>query len=137
MVDKFGAALGSRLRAARRQKGWSLSDVEVLTDGEFKASVVGAYERGERAISVQRLVRVADIYGMSAPDLLPMSVNPEFSQVIDLDRISAGEGDIAERFIAAVHLLRSGSLSPEIRTADRVILSSLLELESQKVSRDS
>ncbi len=136
MVDKFSAALGSRLRAARRQKGWSLSDVESLTDGEFKASVVGAYERGERAISVQRLVRVADIYGMSAPDLLPMSVTPEFSHVIDLDRISASEGDIAERFIAAVHLLRSGSLSPEIRSADRVILSSLLELESQKVSRD-
>ncbi|MGF1617763.1 MAG: helix-turn-helix domain-containing protein [Acidimicrobiia bacterium] len=136
MVDKFSAALGSRLRAARRQKGWSLSDVESLTDGEFKASVVGAYERGERAISVQRLVRVADIYGMSAPDLLPMSVAPEYSQVIDLDRISAGEGDIAERFIAAVHLLRSGSLTPEIRSADRVILSSLLEIESQKVSRD-
>ena len=137
MVDKFSAALGSRLRSARRQKGWSLSDVESLTDGEFKASVVGAYERGERAISVQRLVRIADIYGMSAPDLLPMSVVPEYSQVIDLDRISAGEGDIAERFIAAVHLLRSGSLTPEIRSADRVILSSLLEFESQKVSRDS
>lgn len=137
MVDKFSAALGSRLRAARRQKGWSLSDVESLTEGEFKASVVGAYERGERAISVQRLVRVADIYGMSAPELLPMSVSPEFSQVIDLDRISAGEGDIAERFIAAVHLLRAGSISPEIRVTDRVVLSSLLELESQKVSRDT
>lgn len=135
MVDKFSAALGSRLRAARRQKGWSLSDVETLTDGEFKASVVGAYERGERAISVQRLVRVADIYGMSPPDLLPVSVSTELSHVIDLDKIGAGEGDIAERFIAAVHLLRSGSLSPEIRASDRVILSSLLELESHKVSR--
>lgn len=137
MVDKFSAALGSRLRAARRQKGWSLSDIESLTDGEFKASVVGAYERGERAISVQRLVRVADIYGMSAPDLLPISVSPEFSHVIDLDRISAGEGDIAERFISAVHLLRSGSLSQEVRASDRVILSSLLELESQKTSHNS
>jgi transcriptional regulator with XRE-family HTH domain len=136
VVDKFSAALGSRLRAARRQKGWSLSDVEALTSGEFKASVVGAYERGERAISVQRLMRVAEVYGMSPPDLLPLSVSPEVSLVIDLDKISAGEGDIAERFIAAVHLLRSGSFSPEIRASDRVILSSLLELESQKVSRE-
>jgi transcriptional regulator with XRE-family HTH domain len=113
-----------------------LSDVETLTGGEFKASVVGAYERGERAISVQRLVRVAEVYGMSPPDLLPVLVSSEMPNVIDLDKISAGEGDIAERFIAAVHLLRSGSFSPEVRASDGVILSSLLELESQKVSRE-
>ena len=113
-----------------------MSDVETLTNGKFKASVVGAYERGERAISVQRLVRVAAVYGMSPPDLLPVLVSSEMPNVIDLDKISAGEGDIAERFIAAVHLLRSGSFSPEVRASDRVILSSLLELESEKVTRE-
>ncbi|REK19088.1 MAG: XRE family transcriptional regulator [Actinobacteria bacterium] len=136
MVDKFSAALGSRLRAARRQRGWSLSDVESVTEGEFKASVVGAYERGERAISVQRLVRLSEFYGMNASDLLPATATSGVSHVIDLDQISSGDGDISERFIAAIHLLRSSNSSREIRAADRVVLSSLLEVESQAVSKD-
>lgn len=38
---------------------------------EFKASVLGAYERGERAISVPRLLRLADIYEVPSDQLLP------------------------------------------------------------------
>lgn len=132
MVDKFSAALGSRLRAARRQRGWSLSEVESATAGEFKASVVGAYERGERAISVHRLVSLADVYAMSPADLLPTTIESG-NHVIDLDRLALSEGDISERFIAAIHLLRTNSPSHEIRAADQVVLSSLLEIESQKV----
>lgn len=136
-MDMFSAALGSRLRAARRQRGWSLSDVESVTEGEFKASVVGAYERGERAISVQRLVRVAGVYGMSASDLLPTMATGDVDHVIDLDQVSGGDGDISERFIAAIHLLRSNTSSPEIRAADRVVLSSLLEVESRKLTYET
>ena len=44
-----GRHVGERLRAIRRQKGLSLHDVEARSDQEFKASVLGAYERGERA----------------------------------------------------------------------------------------
>ena len=43
LVEDFNYALGQRLRAARRHHGWSLGDVETQTEGEFKASVVGAY----------------------------------------------------------------------------------------------
>src|SRR3954470_13724907 len=57
-----GMRVGDRLRAIRRQKGLSLHDVEARSNMEFKASVLGAYERGERAISVPRLLRLADIY---------------------------------------------------------------------------
>ena len=53
--------VGERLRAIRRQKGLSLHDVEARSRTEFKASVLGAYERGERAISVPRLMRLADL----------------------------------------------------------------------------
>lgn len=136
MVDKFSAALGGRLRAARRQRGWSLSDVESITDGEFKASVVGAYERGERAISVQRLVRVADLYSLAPADLLP-STKTGSKTVIDLDRISEGNGDLAQKYVAAIHLLRSESSSPEIRVSDQAILSSLLESQSSLVAGEN
>ena len=57
-----GARVGERLRAIRRQKGLSLHDVEARSTLEFKASVLGAYERGERAISVPRLLRLAEIF---------------------------------------------------------------------------
>ena len=61
-----GARVGERLRAIRRQKGLSLHDVEARSTLEFKASVLGAYERGERAISVPRLLRLAEIMGTLA-----------------------------------------------------------------------
>ena len=63
--------VGDRLRAIRRQKGLSLHDVEAKSSMEFKASVLGAYERGERAISVPRLLRLADIYDVPSDQLLP------------------------------------------------------------------
>ena len=67
----MAAGVGDRLRAIRRQKGMSLHDVEAKSGMEFKASVLGAYERGERAISVPRLMRLADIYGVPSDQLLP------------------------------------------------------------------
>jgi transcriptional regulator with XRE-family HTH domain len=64
-------AVGSRLRVVRHQIGLSLQAVESTSNLEFKASVLGAYERGERAISVSRLQRLAKLYGVSVDQLLP------------------------------------------------------------------
>ncbi len=87
-------------------------------------------------MSVQRLVRAAEIYGINPQDLLPVS-NSSSSFVIDLDRLSDGESDTAERYVAAIHLLRSASTSAEIRASDRAIISSFLEVESQRVSGEA
>jgi transcriptional regulator with XRE-family HTH domain len=65
------AGVGERLRSIRRQKGLSLHDVEARSRTEFKASVLGAYERGERAISVPRLERLASFYAVPIDQLLP------------------------------------------------------------------
>ena len=67
----YSRLVGERLRSIRRQKKLSLNDVEAQSDDEFRASVVGAYERGERAISVPRLERLAKFYGVSIDQLLP------------------------------------------------------------------
>ena len=40
--------VGAWIRSIRRQQQLSLQDVEAASDDEFKASVLGAYERGER-----------------------------------------------------------------------------------------
>jgi transcriptional regulator with XRE-family HTH domain len=67
----YAAQLGERMRSIRKQKKLSLADVEAQTNQEFKASVMGAYERGERMVSVQRLERLARYYGVTVDQLLP------------------------------------------------------------------
>ena len=74
----YGARVGERLRAIRRQKRLSLQDVEAASRQEFKASVLGAYERGERAISVPRLQRLARFYSVPVDQLLPRDEGPGF-----------------------------------------------------------
>lgn len=77
--------IGERLRAIRRQKRLSLQEVEALSEQEFKASVLGAYERGERAISVPRLVRLAQVYGVPAEQLLPREESIDLTEERSLD----------------------------------------------------
>ena len=68
---RYSKAVGERLRHIRRQKRLSLQEVESISAQEFKASVLGAYERGERAISVPRLQRLARFYKVPVDQLLP------------------------------------------------------------------
>jgi transcriptional regulator with XRE-family HTH domain len=115
--------VGERLRAIRRQKGLSLHDVEARSSLEFKASVLGAYERGERAISVPRLLRLAEIYEVPADQLLPRDFDGEISLVesaggsldqtgtfaIDLVRLHDVEdpdAQIISRFASSIQLER-------------------------------
>src|SRR5579863_418980 len=67
----YAHAVGSRLRAVRKEMRLSLQAVEALSDQQFKASVLGAYERGERAISVPRLQRLARLYDVPVDQFLP------------------------------------------------------------------
>lgn len=77
-IGAYGGKVGTRLRAIRRQKRLSLQDVEASSIQEFKASVLGAYERGERAISVPRLQRLARFYRVPVDQLLPGDDGPDF-----------------------------------------------------------
>ena len=71
---EYNVRVGERLRAIRRQKKLSLQEVEANSHEEFKASVLGAYERGERSISLPRLRRLADLYDVPIEQLLPKEV---------------------------------------------------------------
>jgi transcriptional regulator with XRE-family HTH domain len=87
----YAVTVGARLRAIRGQKRLSLQDVEARSTQEFKASVLGAYERGERAISVPRLQRLARFYNVPVDQLLPRDDAPGFRAdsddgVVDLTR---------------------------------------------------
>lgn len=137
MEDGFNVALGGRLRAARRRRGFSLNDVERLSEQEFKASVLGAYERGERALSVHRLWRLASLYGVPTAQLIPpdptATLDGTGSPAIDIDTVADLEqGDVVERFLSAIQLMRSGdSTSRAVRQSDVAILTSMLQSLSE------
>jgi len=101
----YGRKVGERLRAIRRQKGLSLQDVEASSGQEFKASVVGAYERGERAISVPRLQRLAAFYNVPVDQLLPREGSD--GRVLD---ITDGYTDAGERSVT-IDLVRLRELN--------------------------
>jgi len=71
----YSQQVGQRLRAIRKQKRMSLQEVEAQSAQEFKASVLGAYERGERALSVPRLDRLSQFYAVPVEQLLPREIS--------------------------------------------------------------
>ena len=83
MAGGYARRVGERLRAIRKQKGLSLQEVEGASQQEFKASVLGAYERGERAISVPRLQRLARFYNVPVDQLLPVVEEGHVVRLLD------------------------------------------------------
>ncbi len=112
----YAIKVGSRLRAIRRQKRLSLQDVEAASEQEFKASVLGAYERGERAISVPRLQRLARFYRVPVDRLLPDD-EADGDVVIDLDRPNGRGDEKVALDLAAIDELEI----PEARTVNRYV----------------
>jgi transcriptional regulator with XRE-family HTH domain len=99
-MSDYAKALGARLRAIRTQQGLSLHGVEEKSEGRWKAVVVGSYERGDRAVTVQRLAELADFYGIPVAELLPEGVSgspvePVPRIVIDLEQLSKVPADQA------------------------------------------
>ena len=97
----YSRSVGERLRVIRRQKRLSLQEVEANSNEEFKASVLGAYERGERAISVPRLERLAKFYSVPVDQLLPRE---------EVHPVPEGESAAASKKLA-VDLLKLSQLS--------------------------
>ena len=124
----YARRVGERLRFVRKQKRLSLQAVEAGSNQEFKASVLGAYERGERAISVPRLQRLARFYNVPVDQLLPPDEGPDFNTsgdgvidlterrpardepiAIDLARLEAWEGaeaDMLTRYLTMIQVQR-------------------------------
>jgi transcriptional regulator with XRE-family HTH domain len=96
-AQTYAKRVGQRLRAIRRQKGLSLQEVEAASGHEFKASVLGAYERGERIISVPRLQRLAGYYDVPVDQLLPPQGELERAMVATQAPDGGGNSEVATR----------------------------------------
>ena len=120
--EGYAKALGARLRAIRMQQHLSLHGVERKSGGKWKAVVVGSYERGDRAVSVQRLADLADFYGVPVSDLLPPDDSPFASAggggggstplnriVLNLDKVAVladPNAEVLRRFTASIQRQR-------------------------------
>ena len=96
-IHPFRKALGEILRETRLEVGLTLRQLEMATQGRFKPSAVGGYERGERDISAVRLVELADAL-QTRPDALVAAamrrLQPDAyrSVSVNLDRLAALPG---------------------------------------------
>lgn len=110
----YNRRVGETLRATRRHKKMSLQEVEGLSNQEFKASVLGAYERGERAISVPRLWRLARFYGVETTQLLPLdesalvagrgsdAADPALGDLVEKLDLSESEAQTLRRVLSTI-----------------------------------
>jgi transcriptional regulator with XRE-family HTH domain len=115
----YSRKVGERLRAIRKQKRLSLQEVEASSNQEFKASVLGAYERGERAISVPRLQRLAGFYNVPVDQLLPtegVGSSADLREPSDeapvkisltrLEELNGAEADMLNRYLRMIQVQR-------------------------------
>lgn len=122
-TSEYSRLVGDRLRTIRRQKRLSLQEVEANSKQEFKASVLGAYERGERAISVPRLERLAVFYNVPVDQLLPRTTNVGVTpgtldltertgragvtiELSELDSVPGPEGEMLGRYLGMIQVQR-------------------------------
>lgn len=140
MASTYAQRVGERLRAIRLQKGLSLHDVEDASSKEFKASVLGAYERGERSISVPRLQRLAIFYGVPVDQLLPRFSDGEIVldqaatvptpsdgvriDLIKLKEAAAPEVEVLSRYLNMIQMAR-GDFNGKVLTVRDVDIRAL------------
>jgi transcriptional regulator with XRE-family HTH domain len=107
-VDTFARDLGARLRRVRTERHLTLHGVQLKSEGRWKAVVVGSYERGDRAISVQRLAELADFYGVPVSELLPAAnaAEPAASGLPGLSRLVLNVARVQSAPDGAATLLR-------------------------------
>lgn len=149
--ELYNRRVGDRLRSIRRQKKLSLHEVESSSNGEFKASVVGAYERGERTISLPRLQRLAELYSVPVSQLLPLDesapgldpdhiVSKPRKLAIDLVKLSTMTGPASEmltRFFTMIQVQR-GDFNGKvltIRAHDVRAIAAMLDVPLEEVTR--
>ena len=130
VFDGYARKVGLRLRSVRKQKHLSLHAVEEASNQEFKASVLGAYERGERSISVPRLQRLAELYDVPVDQLLPKQVAPKapIAPLVNFSVSGTGLEEVVESFsVTPSEERRPPIIEPSIKVTIDLIKLNLME----------
>jgi transcriptional regulator with XRE-family HTH domain len=144
----YSEQVGERLRSIRKQKRLSLHDVEAQSTQEFKASVLGAYERGERALSLPRLDRLAQFYRVPVDQLLPRRADdtggaegtgprPKLAiDILKLTQLSGAPFEMLTRFLRMIQVQRQdfNGRVLTIRQDDKRAIAAMLDIPVDQVA---
>ena len=141
--------VAKNLRAIRKSRGWTLNDVERRSRGQWKAVVIGSYERTDRALSIAKAIELANFYNVPLANLLGIpttsdrntghTYEPEVDHtVIDLRKISQSKNSqILKLFTAWITTNRqdwNGEVL-SIRRSDLATLALMLNLSLLEAER--
>ncbi len=148
--EGYSVQVGERLRSIRKQKRLSLHDVEAQSEHEFKASVLGAYERGERALSLPRLDRLAQFYRVPVDQLLPRdgtdptvgaddssAIRPKLAiDIHKLSQLSGAPFEMLTRFMRMIQVQRQdfNGRVLTIRNDDKRGIAAMLDIPVDQVA---
>lgn len=88
--------VGWRLRNVRESLGFSRRQIEEMSEGEFKESILAMYENGKRRIPTPRLQRLAGIYNVSGSFLLGEAPTLEASEGADVEALLMSDPKFSE-----------------------------------------
>src|SRR5438309_7819584 len=122
-MDGYSRKVGARLRSLRKQRGLTLQQVEVLSSKRLKGSLLAAYERGDRNISVTRLHQIATLYSVPVNQLLPEETEainepalpPKLAiDLTQLQGLPERQGSILSRHVARLQQQRQDFNTPVV-----------------------
>jgi len=122
-MDGYSRKVGARLRSLRKQRGLTLQQVEVLSNKRLKGSLLAAYERGDRNISVTRLHQIATLYSVPVNQLLPEEIEgvgepalpPKLAiDLTQLQGLPERQGSILSRHVARLQQQRHDFNTPVV-----------------------
>lgn len=129
----FAEEVGRVLRHAREAHGLTLRRASHISGGLFRPTSLASYERGERAISLERFCRLSSVYGIPPARLLAEIMRrvegrpPWVFDRSSLERLEVPEAQIVEGFVREVTTLRGEeepSSTISLRAGDLEVLAS-------------
>ena len=147
MAKEIEEICAGKLREIRRKRGLTLHGFEALSNGSVKAVVLGSYERGTRAVSLERLEHIAEIYEVPIQYFFGLSSEgkQESDQgfIFDLRRISkrselSQQLAAVKRYLSAIASQRSDWNGEVIslRRADNDCLALICEMGVRELTAE-
>lgn len=133
--------LAASIRRIRKNRGWTLKEVEEKSNGKWKAVVIGSYERCDRALSLNKAISLAAFYKVPLEELLgitpPRQVVAE-RITFDIRRVKDSQEEslkALQRFITTVCSARrdwNGELL-SVRSSDTLALSAAIHMPASQL----
>jgi transcriptional regulator with XRE-family HTH domain len=105
-----------RIRQLRRERGLTLRDFEEKSGGKIRAIVMGAYERGDRSMSLGKLIEISKVFGIELSHLIGSAELTQSSGTQSSGTQSSGTQSSAtpsSRYIFDLRALNSLEDSPQ------------------------